>query len=70
MKTQTNWTKYINKNYLVHTRDESGKPAPERDPEEVARENREKEVCLNCTKKKCTGTYNCFRKERNKNDKD
>lgn len=66
MRATTNWKKYANKQYIVHTRDESGAVAPGRDPEEVARANREKDVCLNCTKKKCSGTYACFRKERNK----
>lgn len=38
--------------------------------EEIARINTEKKVCLNCTKKKCRGTRECFMKERNKYDSD
>jgi hypothetical protein len=29
---------------------------------DVAEENRRKQVCLNCTKAKCSGTIECFRR--------
>lgn len=57
--------KYLNK-CEFHTRDESGIAAEERDPKEIERENKIKEVCLNCTKAKCRGTRKCFEKERDK----
>lgn len=52
-------------NYL-HPVNETGKAAREKNPEKVARENRNKEICLNCTKRKCSGTAECFRAERDK----
>ena len=36
-----------------------GEPQTPRDPEEIDRINKEKEICLNCTKKTCSGR--CFR---------
>ena len=42
-------------------------PVPVKTPEEVEKENRIKDVCLNCKKKVCKGSQRCFEKERNKN---
>ena len=66
MRTKINFTKYGNK-WNLHTIDESGKIA-ERDEKEIEAQNKIKDVCLNCTKKKCRDTKLCFEKERNKND--
>ena len=41
-------------------------PARHKDEEAVKRENENRDVCLNCTKEKCTGTAACFRKERDR----
>lgn len=41
-------------------------PIPERDPKEVERANKIKNVCLNCTKEKCKGGEYCFKKERDR----
>lgn len=46
--------------------DDSGESAHVRNPKAVEEENRNKNVCLNCTKKRCTGSALCFRKERDK----
>lgn len=61
-------TKYDIYRYY-HTRDESHPAAP-RDPkkeakrlEMIEKRNKEREVCLACTKKKCYGTKVCFEKE-------
>lgn len=64
MPTQTNFWKYPHKinMYIV---DESGEAAMI-NKEEIERQNRIKDVCLNCNKKKCYGTDKCFNKERNK----
>lgn len=62
----TNCKKYANKQYIVHTVDQSGSMSRRRDPDLIAQENAEKQICLNCTKKKCSGTRECFNKERNK----
>ena len=43
-----------------------GERVPEKKIEEVERENANKQVCLNCTKKRCSGTARCFKKERDK----
>jgi hypothetical protein len=51
----------------MHTTDERGAMVHRRDPALIAQENAEKEICLNCTKKKCSGTRECFNKERLKN---
>jgi hypothetical protein len=47
--------------------DETGK-AVRRNEAKIEQQNRECEICLNCTKKKCKGTAKCFEKERNKYD--
>lgn len=43
----------------IKTATKQGERARERD---VAEQNRRRQICLNCTKKKCTGTEECFRK--------
>lgn len=65
MNVNINMDKYDFKNYNRHTIDESGKVAL-KDEREIELINKEKEVCLNCTKKKCKGHRSCFEKERNK----
>lgn len=60
----TNPKKYANKQYIMHTTDERGAMVHRRDPALIAQENAEKEICLNCTKKKCSGTRECFNKEK------
>ena len=37
----------------------------EKNPEKVEQQNKIKQVCLNCTKKKCRGTKECFMREKN-----
>ena len=64
MKVQTNLGKYVNTRFDMHVSDGSRK-AIQKDEEYVERQNRMKEVCLNCTKKKCSGTDRCFKNERN-----
>lgn len=50
---------------LVHVqKPQSNPPKATKNPEKVARENREKEICLNCTQKKCFGSQKCFNKHR------
>lgn len=34
---------------------------------EMELDNMNKSVCLNCTKKVCRGTYECFKREKKKN---
>ena len=65
INAQTNDQKYAHRFY-IRTTDESGMPTSEKDLEEIERENANKEVCLNCTKKRCKGSEECFKKERNK----
>lgn len=48
--------------------DDSGEPARARDAKAIERENRMKQVCLNCTQPKCRGTKKCFEKEMLKYD--
>ena len=68
-KVNTNWSKYRN-TIGWNTAKQTGELAPERDPEKVEQANKVKEVCLNCKKKKCTGDWKCYRKERDRiNDK-
>ena len=43
----------------LHIATKQGRKQPVRD---VAEENRRKQVCLNCTKAKCSGTIECFRR--------
>ena len=43
----------------LHIATKQGRKQPVRD---VAEENRRKQVCLNCTKAKCSGTRECFRR--------
>ena len=43
----------------LHIATKQGRKQPVRD---VAEENRRKQVCLNCTKTKCNGTRECFRR--------
>lgn len=64
----TFYGKYPHK-FTFHTTDESGE-VKQRDPKEVERENRLKEICLNCTRKKCSGSDKCFARERKKYDQD
>lgn len=66
MKVEINRHKYLNKREL-RTIDESGE-AVIRDEKEIEAQNKIKEVCLRCTKKKCTGSEECFEKERTRND--
>jgi hypothetical protein len=47
--------------------DETGKSVW-KDEAKIEQQNREREICLNCTKKKCKGTAKCFEKERDKYD--
>lgn len=67
MKVKTNPSKYGNGLYALHKVDETGRVA-QKDEERIRQANEEKEICLNCTKKKCMGTKRCFDKERNKHD--
>lgn len=32
----------------------------------IEKENRDKDICLHCTKPTCSGSDKCFRKERNR----
>lgn len=52
---------------LIHIQKPQSEPQrTPKDPEKVARENREKEICLNCTQKKCFGSQKCFNEHRRK----
>lgn len=71
MKTvDINYTKYTNKRDYIQTTDESGKVI-QRDEKEIECRNKEKEVCLKCTRKKCKGGEKCFeaRRKEQENDK-
>ena len=62
-----NIEKYANKRYNIHTVTDPGK-AEQKDEKEIEKRNKNKDVCLECIKKKCSGTEKCFEKERrNKN---
>lgn len=63
---QTNFSKTNNFSASLRVSADSNDPAPERDAEEIKRENAIKDICLNCTKEKCKGTEKCFLKERDK----
>lgn len=69
MRVKVNLGKYANKRYEFHTAKDLGESV-QKNPEEIERLNKKKDICLNCTKKKCTGTDRCFEKERNKHDQD
>lgn len=60
-----NYTKYANKEYIHHVVDPGEREQPY-DPEQIEHLNKIKDVCLNCKKKKCTGTKLCYEKEREK----
>ena len=64
MKTRTNYVKYDNR-LTICTADESGKII-QKDEKKVEQQNKIKEVCLKCTKKKCRGSDKCFEKEKDK----
>ena len=67
MKVGVNYSKYVNGMQSLRKTKQTGVPV-KNDEERIEQQNREKEICLNCTKKKCRGTKKCFEKERNKND--
>jgi hypothetical protein len=67
VKVGFNHAKYANGLDNLRKVDHSGKTV-NRNEEKIEQQNREREICLNCTKKKCRGTRNCFEKERNKHD--
>jgi hypothetical protein len=64
-EVNTNWQKYVNKFSFISISGK-GDHAPEKDPAQIERENKIKEICLNCTKEKCTGGRSCFERERKK----
>lgn len=69
MRTLTNRIKYANKRDTFHTVDDSVGKAKLNDKRKL--ESEMVEVCLNCKKKKCTGTRLCYEKELEKrNDQD
>lgn len=54
--------KFPHKRYNIRTVDESGKPAKPSKP--YSKRDAEAYVCLTCTKKKCSGTKECFEKRK------
>ncbi len=66
---QTNCKKYANKQYIMHTTDERGTMVQRRNPALIAQGNAEKEICLNCTKKKCSGSYEWFKKRKGQEER-
>ena len=58
--------KYPFKKYNLHTVDYNARDPVVKDEKEIERQNREKDICLLCTKKKCIGTEECFERERKK----
>jgi hypothetical protein len=66
-EVRINCDKYLNKCWgAVSLPSRDAEEVSHKDEKQIERRNKEREVCLNCTKKKCSGTYECFRKERNK----
>lgn len=66
MNVKTNFRKYTYKTGL-HVADNG--EAVHKNEKEVERQNKIKEVCLNCTKEKCSGSRECFEKRKDmKND--
>lgn len=61
MNVKTNFRKYTYKTGM-HISDR-GEPV-HKNKEEIERQNKIKEVCLNCTKKKCKGSDKCFEKRK------
>lgn len=55
---------------VLHTASPDDKAVPDQNPKEVDRRNAIRDVCLNCTKEKCTGAEACYLREkrRRKND--
>lgn len=66
MRVQTNLSKYVNKRFDLHTAKASGEIDQRYSAEEIEERNEIKDVCLNCKKKKCSGTDKCFKKEKEK----
>ena len=56
--------KYRHSVYDIHTVDESGRAAPEKNAEKIRQRNRDIQVCLTCTRKTCSGREECFKKEK------
>lgn len=54
----------------LHVEKRTDTPIPDKNPKEVARRNAIRDVCLNCTKEKCSGAEACYLREkrRRKND--
>lgn len=52
---------YFNRNDgMIHTAPQQSDRLDE--PKDVKDKNEMKQICLNCTKKKCSGSYECFKK--------
>ena len=56
-------TKYFGADGVVHTvRLEDKAPRLDHSPKFIEKMNRERKICLNCTKKKCSGYCEYFKK--------
>ena len=61
-----NGRKYVNKSSNIQTVVDPGERDQPYSTEEIEQRNKVKDVCLNCKRKKCTGTKLCYEKERKK----
>ncbi len=55
---------------VIHTASQADKAVPDQNPKEVARRNAIRDVCLNCTKERCTGAEECYRAEKRRRQND
>lgn len=61
MNVKTNFRKYTYKTGMRIS--DRGEPV-HKNEKEIERQNKIKEVCLTCTKKKCKGSDKCFEKRK------
>lgn len=61
-----NYEKHPNKRYNLHTVNETGKAAKPVSSKRYKKKCDDADVCLNCTREKCSGSDECFRKEMKK----
>lgn len=60
--------KWVSADGIIHQRTKQGNPEREKNVAEI---NRRKEICLSCTKEKCKGSEECFKKmEKGQNNED
>jgi hypothetical protein len=57
--------KYFSADGVIHTAiSEDKAPRLDHSPQVIEKMNRDKNVCLNCKKKKCNGSEECFNEQR------